>query len=222
MRNLKSVVCASFFSAALLAVPMASEAAIFNLTSDHCTGSGGCLGNNASLGTVTVTSPSTGTLIFSISLSVAGSTIVNTGFDASFGFNLVGNPSITYSGLTAGFTIPGGNPQSAGSLHMDGTGFFEYGVLWGTQGGGAGTPGPLNFTVTGSGLTLGSLEQNASAQFFSLDVFSGATGNTGAVDASICTTNCGDIRVPEPGPLALLAIGMFALVGTRKWAGRKQ
>src|SRR3954463_16332158 len=77
MRKLKSVLCASFLAAAALVVPSVGQAALFNLTSDHCSGSGGCLGNNASLGTITVTSPSTGTLIFSIALSVPGSTIVN-------------------------------------------------------------------------------------------------------------------------------------------------
>src|SRR2546423_12816698 len=112
MRTLKSVLCASFLAAAALGVPSVGQAALFNLTSDHCSGSGGCLGNNASLGTITVTSPSTGTLIFSIALSVPGSTIVNTGFDASFGFNLLNNPTITYTAQTSGFTPPVGATQT--------------------------------------------------------------------------------------------------------------
>ena len=212
MRTLKSVLCGSFLAVAALAMPSIGQAALFNLTSDHCTG--GCLGGAASAGTITVTDLGGGTLSFSVNLN-AGFSFVSTGFDADFGFNLVGNPLITYTGVTSTFT-PVANPESAGSLHMDGTGFFEYGLTCTSCGNGGSNPQPppLNFTIHGTGLTLGSLEVNAVGQFFAVDLL--GNGNTGAVDASFCTANCGDIHVPEPAPLALLAIGLLAIVGSMR------
>jgi hypothetical protein len=55
---------------------------------------------------------------------------INGGFQASFGFNLDSIPSIAYSAISpaALFTIPGGNPQSSGSLMMDGLGSFQFGL----------------------------------------------------------------------------------------------
>jgi hypothetical protein len=211
MRTFKSVCYASLLAAALVAAPTVS-ASVFNLTSDHCTG--GCLTGQTSAGTVTVTDLGGGVLDFSVTL-VNGNQFVNTGFPLTFGFNLNGDPSIAYTNLTAGWGVPGGSPQSAGTFHQDGTGDFEYGVLWGLQGGGNATPGPLHFDIFAAGLTLADLQTNAFGQFFAVDIISGTTGLTGNVDASTCTTNCGDIHVPEPGPLALIAIGMLALVGTR-------
>src|SRR5262249_4948905 len=101
---------------------------VFDLTSDHCGGgTPGCLPDGGSSGTVTITDVSGG-----VSVSVALDSayrFVHTGFDTDFGFNLANNPTITYSGVSSGFTPTGANPQSAsGGLHMDGTGNFEYGV----------------------------------------------------------------------------------------------
>ena len=212
MRTFKSVCYASLLAVALVVAPAVSQATVFNLTSDHCTG--GC--GQALYGTVTVTDLGGGVLDFSVSL-LNNNRFVNTGFPLTFGFNLGGNPSITYSNLTAGFSVPGGSPQSAGTYHQDGTGDFEYGVLWNLQGGGAAAPAGtiLHFDIAAAGLTIGDVAQNAVGQFFAVDILSGTNGATGNVDASLCTSNCGDIHVPEPGPLALIAIGMLALVGTR-------
>jgi hypothetical protein len=153
----------------------------FDLTSDHCTG--GCLGTATSAGTVSITDVSAGVVSVNVTLA-SGFQFVSTGFDTDFGFNLAGNPTITFSAVTAGFT-PNSNPQSAGSLHMDGTGFFEYGVNCTACGNGGSNPqsGPLNFTITdGTTLTTASFEQNAAGQFFAVDLI--GNGNTGAVDAS--------------------------------------
>jgi len=226
MRSLKTLCYMPLLAAALLVAPTVSHAlptATFELTSDHCTpvtggeGGGGCglLGGSQSVfGTITVTDLGGGTLAFHVTLD-NGNTFVNTGFPLTVGFNLAGNPSILYSGLTLGWGVPVSNPQAAGTFHQDGTGDFEYGVLWGQQGGGHGTAGPLDFDITAGGLSLASLEQNAFGQFFAVDILSGTTGATGNVDASTghgCGANCGD--VPEPAPLALLAIGLVALAGS--------
>jgi len=214
LRNICSIAAVCLL-AGVPTVGGASE--IFQLTSDHCTG--GCLGGAASAGSITVNEVG-GNLVVNITLN-AGFQFVSTGFETDIGFNLVGNPQINITGVTTGFAPTGGNPQSAGSLHMDGTGFFEYGLTCTACGNGGSNPqpGPLNFTIdAANALTIASLEQNASGQFFAVDLI-GAGGRTGAVDAS---TGGGDIPLPEPGPLALLAIGLLALAGSRKWAGRAQ
>src|SRR5262245_6259165 len=118
--QLKSVLKTSTLGvAALFAMSMAmtgvsnADVATFVLTSDHCTGTGGCLGCLTNLGTVTVNDAG-GNLAFSINLTSSNSGIVNTGFDGSFAFNLAGNPIITYSAITAtggaAFSPVGGNP----------------------------------------------------------------------------------------------------------------
>jgi hypothetical protein len=179
-----------------LVVPSGARADTFtfSLTSDHCSG-GGCLGTATSAGTVTIADVSSGVVSVNVMLN-SGFQFVSTGFDTDFGFNLAGNPTITFSGVTSGFT-PNANPETAGSLHMDGTGFFEYGVNCTACGNGGSNPqsGPLNFTLTdGSGFSAASFEQNADGQFFAVDLI-GAGGRTGAVDASVRVAGV-------PGPIA--------------------
>jgi hypothetical protein len=193
----------------------------FALTSDHCTGTGGCT-NGATAGTITVNDAG-GNLAISVTLN-PGFHFIDTGFQADIGFNLAGISSIMYTAQTAGWVPLTGATQTTGSLMMDGAGNFQFGTTCttGCPGGGASNPFPLQtvaFTVDATAnLTVASLTQNAAGQFFAVDVI-GFNGNTGAVDAS---TSGGGGDVPEPGPLALLAIGLLALAGSRKWAGRAQ
>src|SRR5436305_11348065 len=153
--SLVTAASAALFAPSANAVVIAQET--FQLTSDHCDPQGtGCLGGAASAGTVTVSvndadlanpnNPTT--LSFDVSLN-SGFNFVNGGFGAGFGFNLNGDPTINYTGVSAGFT-PVANPESAGNLHMDGTGFFEYGLNCTGCGNGASPPhihGPLDFTI---------------------------------------------------------------------------
>jgi hypothetical protein len=186
-------------------------------TSDHCTG--GCLTNQTNGGTITVTATGANTLAFDIELA-NGNQFVNTGFDASFGFNLSGITSITYSGITpAGFTIPNsvGSVQTAGSLHMDGTGFFSFGLEGFGNGGSAPDGSSLMFTITAAGLDIGDITTNALGQFFAADVISGTTGNTGAIDVSTVSTS----SVPEPSTWAMMILG-FVGVGFMAYRRRGQ
>ena len=187
----------------------------FLLTSDHCTGTcGGGLNPQASFGSIVVTDLAGDFLGFNITLT-NGNKFVQTGLDLTFGFNLVANPTITYSALSAGFTIPGGSTpsQTAGSYHENGTGDFEYGLVWGGgPGGGNAAANPvLSFTIGGTGLTLASLQQNAFLQFFAADILSGTTGNTGAVDASVP-----GIPEPETYAMMLAGLGLMGFVARRR------
>ena len=149
-----------------------------------------------------------------------GNQIVNTGFPLSLGFSLNGISTITYSNLTAGFSVvdgtgTGGLTQTASTYHMDGFGDFEFGVLWGQQGGGHGTSGPLSFTITAAGLDLTDFALStggADPAYLALDIISGTTGNTGLVDLSathshgvLCPGPCGWCRSScFDGPVRLL------------------
>src|SRR5438045_276377 len=86
----------------------------YDLTVDHCTGTCGGL---TDFGDVSVTN-SGNSLTFDVTL--ASNVFFNpngNGLD-TFGFSLVGNPTITFSGITSGFAAT--SPQAAGSNHEDG------------------------------------------------------------------------------------------------------
>jgi len=195
-------------------------------TSDHCTG--GCLTGQTNGGTVSVTGSNTpvaantvGSITFNIQLS-NNNTFVGTGLDASFAFNLVGNPTITYSNLqqTPGvpdFLLPTGGTQSAGTIHVDGTGDFEYGLDVQPNGQTPTAAGNfLQFTISGLGLDLADLNELSTGanggQIMAADIFSGTTRNTGAVDITpLLVINPTLIDVPEPSSLALLGSCLTAL-----------
>jgi len=191
----------------------------FLLTSDHCTG--GCGPQTGGFGQVLVTDSAGGALTFDVTL-FNGNQFVSSGLDLTFAFDLVGSPTITYSGLTSGFTIPGGigPQQTAGTYHMNGFGDFEYGVEWGGQNGGPPNSfnGALHFVITSNGgaLSLSSLETNGvGGPFFVADIYSATTFNTGAVDAS---AGGPPTSVPEPETYAMLlaGLGMMGFVARRR------
>jgi len=197
--------------------PSLADTATGVFSSDHCTG--GC--GTAPFASISVTE-GTNSLAFTISM-LNGNTIINTGFPVSFGFNLVGDPTVAFSGLTSGFSAVG---TTAGSYQVDGFGNFEYGVLWNTQGGGFGSAGPLQFTITAAGLSLASLAEFSTGPgsehpIMALDIFSGTTMNTGPVDLSV-----GLVPTTQsvPGPIAgaglpglLACLGLIGLGRFRRW-----
>ena len=178
----------------------------FQITSDHCTG--GCLpSGTTSAGLITLTDVSSGVVSVNVTLNSGFLFQASGGFD-SVAFDLNGTPTIAYSNITSPWTVVGGSApsQSAGTYHEDGFGDFQYAIDLAGNGSADAKPGPLNFTVTASGLSAASFVRNAGGAYFIVDIYSTSTGNTGVMDAS--NTN----RTVPDGGMTLMLLG-GALVG---------
>jgi hypothetical protein len=207
-----------------LAVTPAMADIVYDLSSDHCTG--GC--GTAPFGTVTL-SDGGGTVHVVVALN-ANYKFVNTGFDGSVMWNLTGNPTITVSNISSGwslFNFDGGAPNSTiaatgGNIHMDGLGYFDYAMVCTACGSGGSNPqpSPMSFDVTAAGgLTIARFAERSrdnsdnidpAGQFFGVDIINLLTGNTGPVDASNPGRTPQEVT-PEPSALVLLGSVGFAL-----------
>jgi PEP-CTERM motif len=206
----------------------------FDFTSDHCTG--GCSTGAPNMGTITVTDVAgvPGAVDVNVQLATGfGFVDTGAGAGAAFFFRLNPNPTIGYSNLTSGWSIPnvfGGNQQAPGSYAGDGlSGEFEYALACNPPGSptgcgsGGSSPffGPLNFRVTGTGITSASFnDPGPSGSPFAADVLS-SNGNTGLIDASLSGSGIPQTVVPEPASLLLLGSGL-TFVASRVKNRRKQ
>jgi hypothetical protein len=215
----KSLLCALVAGAVVaIAVGVApsesyANTVSFTLTSDHC--DGGCGPQAGGFGSIVVTDAAGGGVDLTLTL-INGNKLINTGLggDYSFAFDLTGNPTVTYSAFVGFAAVQ--NPQSAQNFNFDGVGNFDYGLkcdLCG-NGGGGGLPGP--FSVHISDITTASFAQNANGQFFGVDIISGTTGLTGAVDASVAVqVPFAPVGAGLPGFIAACG-GLVALARRRR------
>lgn len=217
-------------AAALLAFTASApaQAATVTFTSDHCTGGcgdGSATGQPGGFATLSANELGGGQIGFTLTPN-NGNGFISTGLH-SFTFNLVNDPTITYSSLPSGFNVIGGFgagnlSQNAGAIMQDGFGTFEYGIDYASQGGSNPLFSPFSFIIQAMGLTLASLNDisvggNPSA-FFALDILSGTTGRTGLVDASTALNPTTVGQVPLPGALPLFLTGLAGI----GWMARKR
>lgn len=169
-----------------------------DFTIDHCTGGCNPGSPGTSMGTVQLGQNGTGEVTVLVTL-VSPLKFVNTGIGCTFCFNLSGSPtiSVTDINIAAASLIS----TSAGSLHQDGFGDFEYGLQLSSNGAGGSQTSPLEFNVSATGLTVADFNVlssgGAPSVVFSADVYNPTTGSTGP------------IGTPEPTSVLLLGTALL-------------
>jgi len=127
-----------------------------------------------------------------------------------FKFNATG---VVVGDISVVQTFAGQTLQAnTGAFNGDGTGPFSFGISCTTCGNGnLGITSNLDFTIANA--TIADLTGNGiNPNIFVADVYSGQTGNTGPVDATVPTTN-----VPEPSTIFLYSLGVVMLLAGHKW-----
>lgn len=201
-----AIAAALLFALALSAPRAVANTVTYDLTADHC--SGGC--GTSPFGSVALTQ--SGTSVNVVVTLFNGNEFVMTGSGENYDFKFLGLPSGSYGGglTSSDFTItsptsPGLVVSAPGSYDGDGTGNYVFGISCPLCGmGGSGKfPGPIDFTVANA--TIAELTvANNKGFFFTADILSGLTGNTGPVAAT------GPLPAPEASAVTLLSLMLLA------------
>ena len=193
-------------SIVLIFASLANAGMIYTLNLDGC--SGGC--GTSPFGQVLLAQNGSNDVLVTLTL-FNGDEFVKTGAGNALAFNLTGNPAITISALTSGFSV---GPASA---HASAFGTFEYTVTCTGCGPGASSPllGPLSFDVQlagGGSLSISDFVGNGGGHFFAADILgtNGATGNVAADGPGKSSS------APEPSATLLGLTGLAALSGIRR------
>jgi hypothetical protein len=191
------------------AVSASASTISYDLTIDRCTGSCG----TSPFGRVDLDDfGATGDVLVTVTL-FNDNKFVKTGLDSTFDFNLIGDPTIAISGLTAGFSLVDTAP---GDHHISSFGEFDYAIERDKNGGGNALAGPLSFHVLAANITIASFAElsrippGSDQAFFAADILSSQTGNTGAVGTGACLRDCEHNAVPEPASLCLFGTAALA------------
>ena len=203
--------------AALASTPASATVGTYSLSvADPAAGLG-----SGPYGTITVTENGDGTLTF-VETLLNGFRIHggNDNHDAA-AFTIIGDPSLTISGLTAGFTTENLGPGTSDSEPPFGN--FQTSIVCTTACGNGydgGFAGQLTFTVgAASALSLGSLGFNVynGQNIYVTSDLVNANGLTGNVGATLVNTP----SVPEPATWAMMLIG-FGATGVAMRRTRRQ
>jgi hypothetical protein len=207
LRKSKSHLLASALAAGgmMVALSMATasgaEAAVYDVTSDHCTN----LCSPDSGDNVTVTQDGAN-LDFVVTL-LGGDQFMHgpTGNGKStFGFDF-DLSTISISGLVApwqtNLTANGNGSFTAGSFPMDGAGDYDYVIDYTPGSGGPTGVSTLSFTIASASLS----DIPNVAGVFAADIKGFTSGNTGVVDFSLSSV------VPETSTWAMMAVGFAGL-----------
>ena len=169
------------------------------------------------VGQVQVTDNGAGVLTFNVTLNGGYQFL---GGASAFGFNLDGDPTISYSATSSNF-VSGDTTSSP--KNMDGWGKFEYQVTLNGSGGSNLQGQSLTFKITGAGLDIGDLQFNDSSLLFSADVCNaGATAEScGSVATGFAAGGPelppgANSPVPLPPAAVLFVSALVGLAGLRR------
>ena len=184
----------------------------YNLTTNDC--SSGC--GSGPFGTVTVSSISSTEVSVNLTLA-ANEVFAVTGAGDALLFDLTGNPTISISNLTTGFSAD--RIASGGSIHAGGTGHWQYDIVCSGCGNGTSSPnlsGPINFDVTvAGGITPASFIQNDNSLFFATDI-GVSNGRGGYSTGDVAAPSVSATPLPAALPLFIGGLGMIGLLSRRR------